>query len=198
MEIEIYDATIVTRMSERILITIIIISISVILMVAFWKRVQRIQFEILQKEAGAKADIIFAMPVFLLLVLVLFAYVSFSSPVGITKDSKISNPDASEDTSRKNVDASDKPTSEVRRTFSGLGPMETSDVPIYLNALNSAQSALRSSSAPSNRTAASQLKFLQRRIVLEFFGKDLVDKCRDQSTENYALLECKDVRLWFE
>lgn len=64
-------------------ISLVIVLVALLLTVAMWKQVQKLDLAILREEGEFRTNVTFAMPVFLLLAIILFAYVSFSHPVSI-------------------------------------------------------------------------------------------------------------------
>ena len=75
--------TFVARLGERFILSLVVISIALVSMIAFWRSVQRIDFSLSQDKLGSSASIAFATPLFVLLVVVGFAYISYAHPVSV-------------------------------------------------------------------------------------------------------------------
>ncbi|MCH2163114.1 MAG: hypothetical protein MK098_00445 [Marinovum sp.] len=56
---------------------------ALMLTVVLWKKIQSIDFSIAREEGQISASVTFAMPVFLLLTVILFAFISFSHPIQV-------------------------------------------------------------------------------------------------------------------
>ncbi len=87
--IETADPIMLFRMVERLTLTAAVIVVAVILMIGFWRSVQKI--DLTQGGAlGITGSFVFSTPVFALLTIVGYAYVSLSHPI------KVEAPPASE------------------------------------------------------------------------------------------------------
>lgn len=71
------------RVVERATLSLVIVSMALILTVVLWKKIQSIDFSVAREEGQISASITFAMPVFLLLTVILFAFISFSHPIQV-------------------------------------------------------------------------------------------------------------------
>lgn len=109
-----FRLALIVRVSERIGITVIIVSISLILLVAFWRSLQKVDFAFETEGGVTKANVILATPVFVLLILVGYAYVTFSFPMTLEA------PQESSVIAAEN----DPPNRNSARTFMFLGGSE--------------------------------------------------------------------------
>lgn len=71
----------VVRTAERVILTLLVITISIVIIVAFWRSVQSIQFNLSHSGADFKGNIFLIMPAFILFALIGFTYVVLSFPV---------------------------------------------------------------------------------------------------------------------
>jgi hypothetical protein len=71
------------RIAERITLTMIIILLCFVVMIAFWRSIQRIEIQLSKEKLGAAGSVVLSTPVFMLLALVGYSYVSLSNPVAI-------------------------------------------------------------------------------------------------------------------
>lgn len=76
----------IARMVERATLSIAIVLMALLLTIILWKKIQSIDFSIAREEGQISTSVTFAMPVFLLLTLILFAYISFSHPISVTRE----------------------------------------------------------------------------------------------------------------
>ncbi len=74
----------VARLGERFILSLVVISVALVSMIAFWRSVQRVEFSLSQDKLGTSASIALATPLLVLLVVVGFAYISYSHPVSVT------------------------------------------------------------------------------------------------------------------
>ena len=68
------------RIGERITLSALIL---IIMMIAFWRPVQKIDFRITQKNIGTGGSVLLGTPIFVLLTLVGYAFVSLSNPITV-------------------------------------------------------------------------------------------------------------------
>lgn len=71
------------RIAERIVISLVVILVSLVVTVGFWRSIQRIDFQLSREKVSGAANVILATPVFALLALIGFAWVSFSNPISV-------------------------------------------------------------------------------------------------------------------
>lgn len=69
------------RLAERFALSAVIVLAAAVIMVGFWRGMSRVDFDLSRDKLGASANIALATPVFALLALVGFAWVSFSHPI---------------------------------------------------------------------------------------------------------------------
>lgn len=79
------DLLILARTTERFVIVAVVVLCTLLFMRTLRREAQHIDVDLDTKAGAAKASATLAMPVFLLLVLVGFAYVAFSNPVTISR-----------------------------------------------------------------------------------------------------------------
>jgi hypothetical protein len=72
------------RIGERLLISAVVILVCLVVTVGFWRSIQKLDFTFSQDKISGAANVVLATPVFALLALILFAWVSFSHPVAVT------------------------------------------------------------------------------------------------------------------
>jgi hypothetical protein len=110
----------IARLTERFAMSLVIVTIAVIAMFAFWRSVQRVEFNLAQDKIGRSANIALATPLFVLLVLVGYAFVSFSHPVTVTVPERRTNQDTA---------ASQGATGRSAIAFTGFGNLPPSASP---------------------------------------------------------------------
>lgn len=71
------------RIGERLTLTVIIVVLSCVVMIAFWRSIQRVDFQASRDKVGVAGSIVLSTPVFLILALVGYTYVSLSNPITI-------------------------------------------------------------------------------------------------------------------
>lgn len=76
------------RIGERVALSVIIVVLSCVVMIAFWRSVQRVDFQVSREKLGAAGSIVLSTPVFLLLALVGYTYVSLSNPIAVDFERK--------------------------------------------------------------------------------------------------------------
>ena len=81
----------VARLGERFILSLVVISIALVSMIAFWRSVQQIEFKLSQDKLGSSANIALATPLLVLLVVVGFVYVSYAHPVSVTLSTRSTN-----------------------------------------------------------------------------------------------------------
>lgn len=78
------DFIVLFRIGERLTLTLVVLVVSAIVMVGFWRTVQRIDLTEGGK-LGVAGSFAFSTPVFVLLTIVGYAYVSLSAPINVTQ-----------------------------------------------------------------------------------------------------------------
>lgn len=72
------------RIGERLTLSVIIVIVSLVVMIGFWRSIQKIDFQMSREKIGAGGSIILGTPIFVLLALVGYAFVSLSNPISIS------------------------------------------------------------------------------------------------------------------
>lgn len=80
---EAFTLTLLFRIGERVALSVIIVVLSCVVMIAFWRSIQRVDFQVSREKLGAAGSIVFSTPVFLLLALVGYTYVSLANPIAV-------------------------------------------------------------------------------------------------------------------
>ncbi len=78
------DSIVLFRMAERIGLTLIIVIISVIVMIGFWRTIQKFDITGSKAPLGLSGSFALTTPVFVLLTLVGYTWVSLSHPISTT------------------------------------------------------------------------------------------------------------------
>ena len=69
------------RIGERVVISVVVILVCLVVTVGFWRSIQKLDFSFSRDKISGAANVVLATPVFALLALIVFAWVSFSHPV---------------------------------------------------------------------------------------------------------------------
>jgi hypothetical protein len=72
------------RIGERLVISAVVILVCLVVTVGFWRSIQKLDFTFSRDKISGAANVVLATPVFALLALILFAWVSFSHPVTVS------------------------------------------------------------------------------------------------------------------
>lgn len=72
------------RVGERVVLSAVVVAIAVVVTVGFWRTMQKVDFQFGRDQLSGAANLVLATPVFALLTLIAFAWVSFSNPVSIS------------------------------------------------------------------------------------------------------------------
>lgn len=72
------------RIAERVTLSIVVVLVAFVVTLAFWRSVQRIDFNLGQGGISAGAKVMVATPVLALAALIGFAWVSFSNPITVS------------------------------------------------------------------------------------------------------------------
>lgn len=78
------DPVVAFRMGERLTLTAIVIVVALVVMVGFWRSVQRVEISDASK-LGLGGSVMFSTPVFVLLAIVGYAWVSLSNPIEVAR-----------------------------------------------------------------------------------------------------------------
>ncbi|QPH53759.1 hypothetical protein [Pontivivens ytuae] len=76
------DPVVAFRMAERLTLTAAVLLIALIVMIGFWRSVQKLDVDP-SKGLGIGGSVVLSTPVFVLLTLVAYAYVSLSNPISV-------------------------------------------------------------------------------------------------------------------
>jgi hypothetical protein len=71
------------RIGERIAISLVVIAVAMVVTLGFWRTIQKVDFTLSQEKLSGGGSFVLATPVFALLALIGFAWVSFSHPVSV-------------------------------------------------------------------------------------------------------------------
>jgi hypothetical protein len=177
------------RVLERITISLIIISISIIFIIAFWKSMQKIDFDIKGEKNSANVNVVFATPIFVLLVLIGYAYISFSNPLKGSVTTK--------------TDSFGKVTNE-KNEMSFLGGSKGISIGDRVNDITKLQEILIEWRKAENVNKSkivqiyNYLKVIKRDRIKDKFGNDFVIDCEDKEFKNFDDSECKKIRNWLK
>lgn len=83
---DLFRQTVYLRMGERVALTAIIVLLALIVTAGFWKSMQRVEFRA-DKSVGLGGNFVLATPVFVLLALVGYAWVTLNAPVSFVPGS---------------------------------------------------------------------------------------------------------------
>jgi hypothetical protein len=72
------------RIGERVVLSVVVVLVALVVTAGFWRSIQKIDFQFGQDKISGAANVVLATPVFALLALIGFAWVSFSNPVAVT------------------------------------------------------------------------------------------------------------------
>jgi hypothetical protein len=71
------------RIGERVLLSLVVVLVALVVTVGFWRSIQKVDFQLSKDKVSGAANVVLATPVFALLALIGFAWVSFSHPVAV-------------------------------------------------------------------------------------------------------------------
>ena len=171
------------RLGERGLLTLSVLIVAVVVMVAFWRRVQRISIEVTKDETIYKADLIFVMPVFLLLALIGFSYVSFSSPINVAATRSVQGPGTEAEVVEQTV-------------FNGFIDRDPSMQKIMLTSLHNLVEAAEDDT--SMRRDVANVIMLRRDLVITAYGQEFIDYCGTPEVDDRDSDTCEDIRTWMQ
>lgn len=185
----------IARMVERATLSVVIISMALLLTIILWKKIQSIDFSIAREEGQISASVTFAMPVFLLLTVILFAYISFSHPISV----KHENSEVPGAVAEKGEDVSSGPADGF--VLIGFAPSEDErlEASMALNALTKVsqdmQRALQQGSdATELKEQVARLSRIERALFAvkhqmaeSGFTRDEINACRAAISSNQDL-----------
>ena len=171
-------------------------------MVALWRRFQKITIMTETKEQSQQVQVTFAMPVFLVLGLGVFAWVIFSNPIEseltlTPKPAESAETDSGNDSLGQDgtLGTLSDPITIVQRTagFAGGGG---EIFQLRMNALVAGIAALQANTSAENNRHFAQLVTFRDEVLLEFYGQSLMDNCRNLESEDYEDQTCQNIRRW--
>ena len=71
------------RVGERVVLSLVIILVALLCIAGFWRSMQKLDFSLARDKLSGSANVVLATPVFALLALIAFAWVSFSNPISV-------------------------------------------------------------------------------------------------------------------
>jgi len=71
------------RIGKRITLSALILNIAIIMMIAFWRSVQKIDFRTTKENIGTGGSVLLGTPIFVFLTLVGYSFVSLSNPITV-------------------------------------------------------------------------------------------------------------------
>jgi hypothetical protein len=71
------------RIGERIALTVIVILVALVVTAGFWRSIQKVDFSLAKAGTSGGGTFVLATPVFALLALIGFAWVSFAHPISV-------------------------------------------------------------------------------------------------------------------
>jgi hypothetical protein len=81
------------RIGERIALTVIVILVALVVTAGFWRSIQKVDFTLAKAGTSGGGTFVLATPVFALLALIGFAWVSFAHPIAVTVPAAVSAQD---------------------------------------------------------------------------------------------------------
>lgn len=185
----------IARIVERATLSIVVLLMAILLTIVLWKKIQSIDFSIAREEGQVSASVTFAMPVFLLLAVILFSYISFSHPISVKHDNSAVT---SVVVANSKIDSSDPTT-----TFSvvGFSPSEDErlEASMALNALTKVsqdlQRLFQQGSFPTElKEHVERLSRIERalfsvkhQLAESGFTRDEISTCRAAISSNQSL-----------
>jgi hypothetical protein len=77
-----FSSSLITfRIAERAIVSFVVIVISIVVTVGFWKSLQRLDFNLTKGTLGAGGSAVLGTPVLAMLALIGFSWVNFSNPI---------------------------------------------------------------------------------------------------------------------
>lgn len=188
------------RVLERVTLSGVIIIVSIILIIAFWKSLQKIDFDIKNEKNSARANIVFATPIFVLLILVAFSYITFSHPIIIKNKSEYNTPNDTEE-KPDNIEGSTDNSDQFLSFYAGADRAFLDD--LFYAVLNAERAIITyKASDKSNplllHEANSLLTTAKKDFIIKKYGADLVAKCRDEKMSEFNNDECIQIRGWLK
>jgi hypothetical protein len=199
---------ILLRVGERTLISMFVVASAIIIMLAYRNKIQNIDIDLANPSGSLKTTASLAMPVFVLLALILYAYVVFSNPISITSSRALQEPG----TSANSASGSLKTKDTAFLGNSGDGDALRSDI-LDLSAVVYALRELRRLSLeldpPENAAlttiidgmgqAVRKLDVSRKSSLLDRFGQATLDDCLPKALDQFAFYlteECSEFNTY--
>lgn len=173
-----------SRISERLILSSIVITISIILIIAFWKSLQKIDFDIKSESNSIRANMVFATPIFVLLILVCFSLISFSHPILM----------------QENIEKVDNSDKKIEKKYSFFGITQKDTLKRTIEDIRKANQKITDYNAGQDKVnvdllqSSALLKSAITSIVINHYGQDLVSGCRTKESSEYNDTECMQIR----
>jgi hypothetical protein len=90
---EYIKAIFLLRVAERFLLTGIILAIALVVLIAFWRTVHRIEFNVTKDKLGVAGTTLIATPILVLLILVGFSWVALTNRISLEASNQPVAPD---------------------------------------------------------------------------------------------------------
>lgn len=182
-----HTLAVLARLSERLVLLIVVVAVSLLLMAVLWKRYQKLAVSAQQGEQALQMQITFAMPVFLLLGLGLFSWVAFSHPIEAELSIRAPSP--------TKLGEAPSPLVQSQRVV-GFAGADGILFQSRMNALVAAIAALKSEDDSQAWEHANSLIGYRNEILLEHYGQNMLDICRNPDHSEYGTQTCQNIRRW--
>ena len=80
---QIVTLVIALRVGERVVLSLVVVLVALVCMAGFWRSMQKLDFSLSRDKLSGSGSVVLATPVFALLALIAFAWVSFSNPISV-------------------------------------------------------------------------------------------------------------------
>ena len=80
---QIVTLVIALRVGERVVLSLVVVLVALVCMAGFWRSMQKLDFSLSRDKLSGGGSVVLATPVFALLALIAFAWVSFSNPISV-------------------------------------------------------------------------------------------------------------------
>ncbi len=188
------------RVIERMTLSLIVILVALVLIVAFWKSLQKIDFTMSKDNNQLATSVVFATPIFILLIIVAFSYVTFSHPLVLVQNSTKGNVvnNSVQEPKRNKQSKSDK-SNDKFSFFAGMTHDEVSEIIDTLNQSRNKLKAYRSGQNKSIHEIASAYSLLDVTIddlIRNSYGREVVTDCLNVDKNKPVDETCKKIREW--
>ncbi|XWN29335.1 MAG: hypothetical protein ROR55_17760 [Devosia sp.] len=186
----------VVRVSERISLTLIIVLISIVLLVGFWKKVQGIDFKS-SERIGITVSGTFAVPILVLFSLILYASIAINSQVSVSSTQvteahlKPTTPNGPPNSGIA------QPVTKTTSTtsFVGASPLGTENMvglAMAINTVSNVNQRIKEAGIPDNlrsevrrlTRAVSEFNIHFTRLLTLELGEDKINSCRNDNTQS--------------